>query len=236
VETPTEAAWLMFGRIASMTLTPGVDLERLADEIPTSAFGGPEDPLRIWPLAPWDGVADFTGQAAVGVSLGRWPVGLHRNLPLPCRPAGATDPVSLCIRNLWGPALIDEEFVKYWQGGPAGTTLMGPWSQPGFVLVAGEGLGVALIRGASLGPWVVEPPPGGDGFVSVSTADGEVAWGYEVVRAEPGGTVHFVLARSECDDIDTAVAARLGAIAHRAGTVPEWLLHVERKRPIDADP
>jgi hypothetical protein len=228
VETPAEAVWLMFGRIASMTLAPGIDLERLALEIPTSGFGGPEDPLRVWPLAPWDGVTDFTGQVAVGVSLGRWPEGLHRNLPLPSYVRGASDPVALCIRNLWGPALIDEGFVRYWQAGPAGTTQMGPWSQPGFLLVAGEGLEAVVLRGASLGPWVVEPPPSGDGYLAVSSAEGEVAWGYEVVRAESGGTTHFVLTRVDCESIDAAVAERLGSVAQRSGAVPEWLLDVKR--------
>lgn len=228
METPFEAVWLMFGRIAPMTLAPGIDLDRLASEIPTSGFGGPEDPLRVWPLAPWDGAADFTGQVAVGVSLGRWPEGLHRGLPLPSQPRGATDPVSLCIRNLWGPALIDEGFVRYWQAGPGRTTLMGPWSQPGFLLVAGEGLVAVVLRGASLGPWVVEPPPDGDGYLAVSSDEGEVAWGYEVVRAESGGTTHFVLTRAECAAIDVAVAARLGAVVQRAGAAPEWLLHVRR--------
>jgi hypothetical protein len=218
----------MFGRIASMTLTRGVDLERLAGEIPTSAFGGPEDPLRVWPLAPWDGTADFSGQVAVGVALGRWPEGLHRNLPLPSPPRGATDPVSLCIRNLWGPALIDEGFVRYWQAGPGGTTLMGSWGQPGFLLVAGEGLEAVVLRGASLGPWVVEPPPGGDGFMAATSAEGEVAWGYEVVRAEPGSTTHFLLARADCESLDEAVVERLGSIAQRPGGAPEWLLHVSR--------
>lgn len=211
-----------------MALLPGTDLNGLAESIPTSGFGGPEDPLRVWPLAPWSGEEDFAGQVAVGIALGRWTVGVHRTLPLPSGRRNASDRVTLYIRNLWGPALIDQGFIKYWQTSPAGAELIGPWSQPGFLLVAAEGYQATLLRGVRLGPWTMRSPTAGDGFLSVDAADGEVAWGLEVVRSQSGHTTHFVMSQAECEEIDAVVRMQMISEAIRDVGRPEWLLHVAK--------
>lgn len=214
-----------------MSLVPDTDLNSLAASIPTSSFGGPEDPLRVWPLAPWTGEEDFAGQVAVGVSLGRWSVGLHRSLPLPSSRNDISDRVTLYIRNLWGPALIDRGFIRFWQSAPSGSKLIGSWSQPGFLLVAGEGFRATLVRGVRLGPWTVRTPLASDGFVVASAADGEVAWGLEVVKSESGHTTHFVMSQSECDEIDAMVQQRMSFESIRDVGRPEWLLHVVDTEP-----